>query len=179
MNIFFSDADPIIAAQNLDDKRVIKMILESAQMLCTALRLNNAVHLAQYKATHGNHPSNVWARTTDSNYAWLLAHFKALCDEYTFRYGKVHASAAQYSNFVAGQAFIPKGDLTPFANCAARSDMNIDYKWMNDTVHAYRLYLMQRWASDIKKAEWTKRGYPKFVLLIYGITNALHKIQLS
>lgn len=177
MNIFFSDADPVKAAQNLDDKRVVKMILESAQMLCTALRLNNATHLAQYKATHGNHPSNVWCRTTDSNYAWLLAHMIALCDEYSFRYGKVHASEALIPNLRAGQAFIPKGPLTPFANCAARSDMGIDFKWMTDVTSAYKMYLVSRWARDSKFPNWSKRGQPQFCKAIVGLTvNTLPKL---
>ena len=34
MNIFVIDKDPVVAAQNLCDKHVVKMILESAQMLC-------------------------------------------------------------------------------------------------------------------------------------------------
>ena len=39
MNIFYLDRDPKIAAQLACDKHVVKMILESAQMLCTAHRV--------------------------------------------------------------------------------------------------------------------------------------------
>jgi hypothetical protein len=163
LNIFFSDADPVIAAQNLDDKRVIKMILESAQMLCTALRENNAAHLAKYRATHKNHPSNIWARATRANYCWLLAHFKALCEEYTYRYGKVHASEALYQDLLNGAVHIPDGTLTPFANCAARSDININYKNMTDVVAAYRLYLIARWRNDKLPVRFTFRGAPSFL----------------
>lgn len=164
MNIFITDEDPVISAHNLDDKRVIKMTLESAQMLCTALRMNNATHLAKYKATHVNHPSNVWARSTDSNYDWLLRHFKALCDEYTFRFGKVHASQSLYADLVTGKSFIPSGSLTPFANCAARSDMGIDFKYMTDVPTAYKMYLLRRFASDKLPVKWTNRGDPQFVI---------------
>ncbi len=41
MNIFVSDENPEKAAKNLDDKRVIKMILESTQLLCTAVNIHN------------------------------------------------------------------------------------------------------------------------------------------
>lgn len=165
MNIFISDVDPVIAAQNLDDKRVVKMILESAQMLCTALHVNGASQLAKYKKTHENHPSNVWARTSDSNYQWLLDHFKALCDEYEFRYSKTHASFDLYSDLIAGKSHIPAGPLTPFANCAARSDMCIDFKSETDVPTAYQKYLVARWNTDKSKPKWSVRGEPIFLLL--------------
>jgi hypothetical protein len=164
VNIFITDIDPVISAQNLDDKRVIKMILESAQMLCTALRMNNGTHLAKYKATHANHPSNVWARQTDSNYDWLLRHFKALCDEYTHRFNKVHASESLYTDLVTGKSLIPSGSLTPFANCAARSDMGLDFKHIIDVPLAYQTYLLRRFANDKLPVKWTKRTDPAFVI---------------
>lgn len=160
VNIFITDEDPRISAVNLDDKRVIKMVLESAQMLCTALHENNASHLAQYKSTHKNHPSNIWCRTTHFNYAWLLMHFKALCDEYTFRTGKTHKSSLLYDDLYKGLQFIPKGKLTPYANCAARQDMGISYKHLTNTCEAYRLYLTDRWASDKLTPKWTNRSRP-------------------
>ena len=36
MNIFYVDSDPVIAAQQLVDKHVVKMPLETAQLLCSA-----------------------------------------------------------------------------------------------------------------------------------------------
>jgi len=157
MNIFVTDIDPVKSAQALDDKRVIKMVLESAQMLCTALHLNGASHLAKYKKTHQNHPSNVWVRETRSNYEWLLNHFKALCDEYTLRCNKVHATYHLYDNLVAGLQYIPIGPLTTIANCAARKDLGIDYKHVGDVHLAYKLYLMKRWSLDAKPPRWRGR----------------------
>ena len=86
MNIFYLDKDPVKAAQAMCDKHVVKMVLESAQMLCS-------IHEdAPYRRTHYSHPSTKWSRTTRENYNWLLAHAYALCDEYTHRYGKTHKS---------------------------------------------------------------------------------------
>ena len=161
MNIFVTHEDPRISAINLDDKRVVKMVLESAQMLCTALHEHGASHLAKYKPTHKNHPSNVWCRETRLNYGWLLMHFKALADEYTYRTGKVHKSYRElYSDLVKGANYIPYGKLTPYANCAARKDMNIDYKHITDVPKAYKLYLADRWATDKLIPKWTKRTRP-------------------
>jgi hypothetical protein len=72
----------------LCDKHVVKMPLESAQMLCSAFPQGRA----PYKRTHFNHSCSVWARRSKKNYEWLIQHALALCDEYTHRYGKTHKS---------------------------------------------------------------------------------------
>jgi hypothetical protein len=154
MNIFATDPCPVISAKNLDTKRVIKMILESAQMLCTALRHHGASHLAKYRETHKNHPSNVWARETRSNYEWLLKHFDALLSEYTRYCGKHHACEGMLHNLTVGAQYIPAGPLTPIANCAARSDMNISFKHISDVHLAYKLYLIKRWETDKRMPFW-------------------------
>ena len=82
MNIFYLDKDPVKAAQLQYNKHVVKMILESAQMLCTVHRYFGNEDVP-YKSTHLNHPSTVWARTNNRNYMWLYQHMMALGDEYT------------------------------------------------------------------------------------------------
>ena len=91
MNIFYLDEDPEVAAIVQYNKHVVKMILESAQMLCTAHRYygNDDV---PYKTAHLNHPSTIWVRQNTKHYFWLYKHMLALGEEYTHRYGKVHMS---------------------------------------------------------------------------------------
>jgi hypothetical protein len=89
MNIFYLDKDPVKAAQLQYNKHVVKMILESAQMLCTIHR-HFGNEDVPYKSTHKNHPSTKWARENWSHYNWLYQHMIALGDEYTKRYGKTH-----------------------------------------------------------------------------------------
>ena len=76
------------------DKHVVKMLLETSQLLCTAHRELDDNSFADdaglYKATHKNHPSAVWVRQSRSNYRWTYALLIALCKEYTLRYGKTH-----------------------------------------------------------------------------------------
>lgn len=88
MNIFYIDRNPVIAAQQLVDKHVVKMPLETAQLLCSAFPQGTA----PYRRTHYNHPSAVWTRQSRANYEWLIKHGLALCEEYTRRYKKVHKS---------------------------------------------------------------------------------------
>ena len=48
MNIFYVDRDPVKAAQMMCDKHIVKMILESAQMLCTAKRVLDGIEWTDY-----------------------------------------------------------------------------------------------------------------------------------
>ena len=93
MNIFYLHSDPVKAAQIQYNKHVVKMILESAQMLCTAHHVyGNAEQQLNvpYKQAHLNHPSTIWTRQCRANYRWLFLHMIALGDEYTKRYNKTH-----------------------------------------------------------------------------------------
>ena len=90
MNIFYLDSDPVKAAQVQYNKHVVKMILESAQMLCTAHHHYDNGHNVPYKKAHYNHPSTIWCRQNASQYMWLYDHMIALGKEYTKRYKKTH-----------------------------------------------------------------------------------------
>ena len=92
MNIFYLDSDPVKAAQAQYNKHVVKMILESAQMLCTAHHHYDNGHNVPYKKAHYNHPSTIWCRQNSRQYYWLFHHMLALGDEYTKRYNKKHLS---------------------------------------------------------------------------------------
>ena len=91
MNIFYLDKCPVKAAKYQYNKHVVKMILESAQMLCTAHHAIMGEDAdVPYKVTHRHHPCTVWTMKSGQNYAWLYYHMMALGDEYTRRYGKKH-----------------------------------------------------------------------------------------
>ena len=90
MNIFYLDKDPRKAAKYQYNKHVVKMILESAQMLCTAHHVYGNPEDVPYRQTHRYHPSTVWVRENNRNYMWLYWHMIALGDEYTKRYGRKH-----------------------------------------------------------------------------------------
>ena len=92
MNIFYLHPDPAKAASFFYDKHKVKMILESAQMLCTAHHVYGNAADVPYKPAHKNHPSTLWAGQSAQNYEWLYRHFVALCEEYEKRYGKEHLS---------------------------------------------------------------------------------------
>ena len=116
MNVFVLDQDPVIAAQLQCDKHIVKMILESAQMLSTSHRMLDGVRVRKpsksgkttvnhyilpnhpyenilYKAVHKFHPCTQWTMEHHDNYQWHYDLFAELCEEYTYRYGKKHKTA--------------------------------------------------------------------------------------
>ena len=102
MNIFYFDDCPVLSAEAQPDKMLVKMPLETAQMLCTAHRELDGDEYADrvglYKTAYKNHPCTIWARESSSNYWWLVYHFLALSDEYKYRYGREHASYLKLQN---------------------------------------------------------------------------------
>lgn len=162
MNIFASSSCPIESANNLDFKRVNKMLLESCQMLSTAV--NECGGKAPYKSTHKNHPSNVWVRQSRANYGWLWIHALHLADIYERETGKVHKCRQIVSELSLAQhvKLIPDGDITPIPNCAANTDKGISFKHLDDVFEAYKQYLCARWDSDKLKPTWGLRPVPAF-----------------
>jgi len=178
MNIFILDNDPVIAAQEQCDKHVVKMIVESAQMLSTVHRmldgvmerrpsksgamlqywkLNDQRENILYKACHFNHPSTVWTRESKANYQWHYQHFIALCDEYTYRYGKVHSTDIKLR--IALQQIptnIPEKHMTPFKLAMGSNPECI----LEDAVESYRRFYETK--QKRFTMVWTKRPVPKW-----------------
>jgi aminopeptidase-like protein len=91
MQVFVLDKNPTKSAKMLCDKHVVKMVLESAQILSTVHYLQNTTYKTNvYAPTHIKHPCVIWANDSKKNYLWLLKHLKALLKEYTYRYNKIH-----------------------------------------------------------------------------------------
>ena len=160
MNIFYLHKSPTIAAQHMCDKHVVKMILESAQLLCTAHHTcpTNAERPEKfYKKTHTNHPCAIWTRNCIGNYKWLCDHAQSLLDEYTYRYGKTHASTSVISWCVSNIPDIPDGELTDIAQC-----MPDEYK-SNDPVIAYRNYYNK---AKSHLHNWKRRQIPHWVVSV-------------
>lgn len=140
MNIFYIDKDPRIAAKAMTNKHVVKMILESAQLLSAAHHIldgDEATHKDElYKITHQNHPSAIWTREAAENYNWLYEHFRALCDEYTIRYNKVHLTEKKLAAILSDlPRRIPAQKMTKM-KLAITNEIYHD----DDPITAYRNY---------------------------------------
>lgn len=151
MNIFVLSEDPIRAAQAQCNKHVVRMVLETAQLLGNAHPSADAL----YQHTHYNHPCSKWVRQSLSNYKWLLLHGWALCEEYTRRYGKVHRSQCVIERYVDAQPDLPNVGLTPFSR-------SIKEPWKGQTsalpvVEAYRAYYV---GDKSRFAAWAPRAQP-------------------
>jgi hypothetical protein len=176
MNVFYLDKDPELAAQYHCDKHVVKMIVESAQLLSTAHRLldgelyyeksKNNRNLKRwrlpdyredifYKAGFFNHPCGVWVRETSNNYGWLYSLFAFLCDEYTYRYNKVHLTCTKLRTDLAFQPVnITIGEMTEPALAMP------DYCKLDDAVSSYRKYYKE---EKSRLLSWKNRGEPFWI----------------
>jgi hypothetical protein len=165
------------AAEALVDKHVVKMILESAQLLSTAHRVLDGVEIEGksqtgrkakrwilpdaregviYMATHMNHPSAVWCRNSVQNYDWLVDHMFALMREYTHRYGKTHKCYGEISYMLQSP---PKNlkdwDWTPMPSCMAE-----EYIISDNPIINYRNYYREG-KKNLHK--WTNRSAPSWL----------------
>ena len=177
MNIFILDKDIEKCAEAHVDRHVIKMILESAQMLCTAQWIDNYVGYIPrklpseewaivrehktveprpfpYLPTMHNHPCSVWVRSSLDNYEYLYTLALALNDEYGYRYGKSHKSVHDVILHLP-DIVIPSNGLTPFAQ-AMPDELKGD-----DAVEAYRRFYHKDKATF---ASWKRRERPDWWL---------------
>lgn len=149
MNIFVTNPCPRKSAEYLDDRRCIKMVLETAQLLSTVIRHYGYEDSTIYKSTHLNHPCSIWARATRNNYRWLVEHGLALCAEYTNRYNKVHKSQAIIERLAMLDDLLPEGEQQSFVNCTP-------YKDLTDVYQAYKLTLADKWLNDNNPKRYKK-----------------------
>ena len=157
MNIFVLDNYPIKSAEYCVDKHVVKMIVESCQMLSTAhrvldgdewtdygkngrrikrWRLEEPRESLLYKASFVGHPCTQWIMQSQENYRWLARHAVALTEEYTIRYKKIHAADSLCKFFVDSYPT----NLTSIHQTAFAQAMPEEYKVVGDAVQAYRNY---------------------------------------
>jgi len=158
MNIFVLHRNPVKAARMASDRHTVKMILESAQMLCTVA--HDCGIEVRYKPSFRNHPCTRWVAESQQNWEWLHTYAIALCREYTHRYGKTHKSEQVIAELPTPE--LPNIGLTPFAQA-----MPEEYRNRN-AVKAYRQYyaygkgymnkgLGPRWLKDpTRQPRWFK-----------------------
>jgi len=162
MNIFVLDLDTKKCARYHNDKHVVKMILETAQLLSGVHHMTDQVPTkyrpstdqVPYKLSHKNHPCAIWARKSIENYIWLCDLGLDLCKEYTFRYDKRHKSQAVIEWCLTNKPNLEyNGGLTPFA-LAMPDECKI-----GDVVDSYREYYR---TEKRKIAQWKGREVPEW-----------------
>jgi hypothetical protein len=145
MNIFYLSHDPRRCAELHCDKHVVKMILETAQLLSTAHHELGGT--GPYKVTHRNHPSAVWVRSGIKQYQWTYSLLKALSEEYTKRYGKVHLTWQKCSEALSEP---PEG--IPSIEWSSPPQCMPDNCKHSAVVVAYQTYYA------FKAKDWAERG---------------------
>jgi len=174
MNIFVLDEDPYASARMMCDKHIPKMVVESAQMMASALRRHGATDEdmpltksgTPYKGGYQHHPCTVWAGENQENFDWLADHAYKLLSEYWKRFDKEHACTEPIIHMYNMELDLPEGELTPFA--LAMPDeyrprgSSDDILYMeaegNDAVEAYRRYYhsktFAKWEKGTPAPDW-------------------------
>tara|TARA_R110000772_G_scaffold148811_2_gene259388 strand:- start:7770 stop:8324 length:555 start_codon:yes stop_codon:yes gene_type:complete len=151
VNVFCLDKDPRKSAEMMCDKHVVKMILESCQILSAVLDVNYIdeyrgktdvkpsfqLGCPGYPPAHVKHPSTLWAIESKGNAKWLIKHLRALNMEYTKRYMKTHKLAGCTMIYEAQLQYLKfsKERKTKFTQAITNK------KWHNkDSIEAYRTY---------------------------------------
>lgn len=156
MNIFVTHKNPKDAVQFLGDRHLSKAIVETVQLLSTAMRKAGYIGNDVYKSTHEQHPCTIWTGECRENYVWLLAYFVHATKEYYYRKGKEHKTESLFLTLYEGQFLMPElraddnyPKRTPFVNCTP-------YKAL--PVHeAYRLTLYDKWLKN-----WRDGYHPSY-----------------
>lgn len=160
MNVFYLSHCPIQCAQWMHDRHVVKMILETAQLLSTAYVVIDGNQVA-YKPTHSDHPSLLWAIESRANYEWLYRHFVALIDEHQHRYPKssIHKSA-RYCGVLKVPPKGLKGTRRTPIKLAIPLPLRLMYSGTEAYIEYYRQY--KRVDKDGREARWTNRQPPEW-----------------
>jgi len=153
MNLFVLDNNIERCARYHCDQHVVKMILESAQILCSALAIKG--YTTPYKPTHQRHPCVLWTAESFDNFIWLRSLAVALNKEYRYRYQRSvdHRSIA-IINALSGIIYQRYG-RTPFVQA-----MPEQYRDADDPVAAYRVYYR---GEKLRFACWTGRQPPRWI----------------
>jgi len=146
MNIFFLHKDPSRAAKAQCDKHVVKMVLETTQMLSTAARRQG--HDVGYQSAYPKHPMTIWVGDTRDNFCWTLQHAIELSKEYTVRYSKLHASQKVIDNIHEYYPNISFDNITEPPQC-----MPDEFK-CDDYVRAYRNYYIHKIGEWKRPPKW-------------------------
>jgi hypothetical protein len=157
MQIFYSYPDLKKCAEFLDDSRLNKQCLESAQILSTVLWIKDC-GLAEtmykqgqlYLPSHEHHPIVKWVAMSGGNFRFAVDFFHAVLVEFKNRFGKQHASSKFLDNFHPWLVSWDKTDLIPFPNCTT------NHKHIDDVNEAYRLELQLKWENDKRFPKFTK-----------------------
>lgn len=178
MNIFYLSHKPSRCARWHCDKHVVKMILETTQLLYTAHWVlaaaagtvpdfRSAPTLVSNPDQHGyisiknkKHPCAIWTRASLEHYAWLCHLGMALCEEFQHRFGKHKAhSCEEHIYWLVNH---PPPTLKPTGWSEPPKAMPDEYK-RGDSIRSYRVYYKENKGAVRGILHYSKRHQPHWL----------------
>lgn len=163
MNIFFLSEDPKLSAQYLCNQHVVKMSLESCQMISTYMSIKHPdiVNTALMKPSYVNHPCNLWLLEEEKNIVWLLSHLSGLLTECQYRGFKVNRRFEAILWCVTQQmTSLAYDDTVEPVLC-----MPDEFKVHATPVKCYRAYYQHKALTFKRPMKYTNRCQPKWLTL--------------
>lgn len=168
MNIFILDENIQKNAQFHCDKHVVKMIVESCQLLANAFTMDKLktaplTKNGKYRQhTFINHPCSKWVVESWENYLYLCQLTNALINEYNFRYNKKHF-LEDFLNWVLENMKSSQFKMlkrTEFVRAIKKDKYPDLLSNKFSTIEAYREYYKR---DKLFFAKWTKRNKPYWI----------------
>lgn len=168
MNLFFTSPSVVRCAMHLDDKRLNKMIVETAQLLSTAVRMHLPKSIPDsrnlYKATHQNHSCAKWVASSPNNYYLTWTLLSAYLQEYRHRFHKTHKTTELWSALHEMRCLMWP-DTTLKEISGADEAPHCFHPLVDRSLPLYTGYqetLRLKWSNDIREPKWTNREVPCF-----------------
>ena len=151
MNIFYLSHKVSQCARWHCDRHVVKMILETTQLLYTAKWLLSSIpdfSDAPYRKgteergyrpiKNQKHPCAIWTRQSLDNYVWLCEFGLALCKEYRHRYGASKRHSCE--DHLQWLYEFPPDNLHPTGWTEPLKAMPDEYRISKNSLISYREY---------------------------------------
>jgi hypothetical protein len=160
MQLFILDYEPCVSAQMMSDCHIIKMCLETAQIL-SSVRFNKGFEHNEIipKPYNTKHPV-ITAIDNQEKINWLLDYNRAIHSEYVYRFNKHHA----YFKLIEFYEHLRDNSIKYYD----KSKLNFarDFKdfttTKTDLIESFREYYKMK-KSIIKRWKYTKRSEPEWM----------------
>ena len=147
MNLFLPEETIYDSVRVLDDKRLIKQILECKTILDVALD--------ETKKGYAKHPVVAYYK----DYPWFVCEYAIkACEEYLYRFNRLHSMDKYFNHWWF--CFV-KDNPKPFYCEGAKTDPNC-IRTTENTVELFRNKLCKKWDNDKYPPKWTNRKPPEW-----------------
>lgn len=153
MNVFLPYKSFDKCAEVLDDKRLVKQILECRQILnMIATKKSNQ----EYKNPYLHHPVVAHYFNQEKH---IVDYALAMCREFHYRFNRWHS---YHESFIQDMRMYDKPFLPIFAKGNKHDPSHIRETNFDKVCELFKQRLVEKWDNNKQFPNWTKRPLPEF-----------------